>query len=183
MKKALTCVALTLLIALPLSGCGLVDHLVDRFLPQPTVQVTPRQMVQQLDVTLHPADAQFTRCYVTQENLNPLLTMLRDMVTEDVPEQDPDLYGGQSYYTITATYADGSSQHYLLLGYQYLRVGDNPWCLVSHNKVMEFAQFIQDHPSDDGSYIPPETQAPQETTLPVETDSVSTENPQDTTGT
>lgn len=183
MKKALTCVALTLLIALPLSGCGLVDHLVDRFLPQPTVQVTPRQMVQQLDVTLHPADAQFTRCYVTQENLNPLLTMLRDMVTEDVPEQDPDLYGGQSYYTITATYADGSSQHYLLLGYQYLRVGDNPWCLVSHNKVMEFAQFIQDHPSDDGSYIPPETQASPETTLPVETDSVSTENLQDTTGT
>lgn len=161
----------------------MVEHLVNRFLPEPTVQVTPRQMVQQLDVMLHPADSQFTRCYVTQDNLNPLLTMLRDMATNEVPEQDPDLYGGQSYYTITATYVDGSSQHYLLLGYQYLQVGDNPWCLVSYHKVMEFAQFIQEHPSDDGSYIPPETQPPQETTLPVEASSVPTENPQDTTGT
>lgn len=169
MKKRMFHIALLLALAAMLSGCGL-----SQLLPDVTVgQELPHLMVQKIDVSIHPHDPDFERHYQTQENLTALLNLLRQMRTADIPEEEPELTDGQTYYTVTATYASGDTQQYHLMGYSYLKVGDEPWCEIAYEKAMGFSQFIRDHQSDDGSYTPPETAPPAETTLPTETGTAS----------
>lgn len=172
-KQIIRLLSLMLAIAM-LSGCGLVDELAAQLAPDETRRSAPGLMVQQIDVCITPKDPDFERHYQTQENLTAALTLLREMVTADIPEEEPRLGDGQTYYTITATYAGGEQQSYYLLGYRYLKVGDDPWCEISFDSAMGFSQFLRDHQSDDGSYIPPTTEPPAETTLPTETGTVPT---------
>lgn len=165
MKKRMIQIAALILAASMLGGCNLTN-----FLPDVTTgHELPHLMVMQIDVAMHPRDPEFERHYQTQENLTDLLNLLREITTDKLPDEEPDLRDGQTYYTVTATYASGETREYHLLGYRYLKVGEDPWCEVSHEDAMLFTQFIRERQSDDGSYVPPTTAPPAETTPPTET--------------
>lgn len=172
-KKIFPILSLVLLLAM-LSGCGLVDGLLAWISPDSSRSASPSLMVQRIDVSMTPKDQDFERHYQSQENLTAALTLLREMATSDIPEEEPRLGDGQTYYTITATYAGGKQQSYYLLGYRFLKVGDEPWCEISFDSAMGFTRFIKEHQSDDGSYTPPPTEPPAEPTLPTETGTAPT---------
>lgn len=150
-------IALILALLLLLCGCGS---------DSPHTEGTgPGRMVRRIEVAIEPADARFDRTYVTQENMNALLSLLRSMETDTAPEEEPDLHSGQSYYTATVTFANGQQSVYYLLGHTYMRLGDNPWCVITGEQSLAFNTFLREHPSDD---VPPETTtAPTETTAPT----------------
>lgn len=148
-------VSLILVLALLLTGCG-------RDIPGIESSSGPGRMVRRIEVAIHPEDPDYDRTYVTQENMNALLALLRSMVTLEEPEEEPDLEGGQSYYTATVTFANGQQSRYWMLGHTYLRLGDEDWCVIDTVKARSFIQFLLEHPSDD---VPAtETTAPPETT-------------------
>lgn len=134
-----------------LTGCGSILEE-----PAPTDD-TPSRMVQRIDISLHPHDEDLERSYTDIQQMSAILKMLRDMDTDDVPEEDPDLEGGQSYYTVTATYANGESRVYYLLGHQFMRYDDEPWCKVDSGKITELIQYLRDNPID-GSLPTEETE-------------------------
>ncbi len=150
---------LVLTLSLSLCACGGE--------PKETTNPMAGRMVKQIEIAIHPEDEAFSRSYVTQENMNALLSLLRGMVTDEAPEEEPDLNGGQSYYTATVTFANGDQSIYYLLGHTYLRLGNDPWCTITTAQSMKFTDFIDQHPSDDGTT--PETTAPPETTVPETT--------------
>lgn len=150
---------LALILLLTLSACGGKK-------PVPS-GTGPGRMVRRIEVALHPEDENFDRTYVTQENMNELLALLRAMQTDVAPETEPDLEGGQSYYTATVTFANGEQSVYYLLGHTYLRLGDDDWCLIDSKLSRQFSEFLHDRPSDDGSVVI-ETTVPPETTAPTE---------------
>ena len=148
-------VSLILVLVLLLTGCG-------RDIPGIESSSGPGRMVRRIEVAIHPEDPDYDRTYVTQENMNALLALLRSMVTLEEPEEEPDLEGGQSYYTATVTFANGQQSRYWMLGHTYLRLGDEDWCIIDTTKARSFIQFLLEHPSDD---VPAtETTAPPETT-------------------
>lgn len=155
-------IAITLVIALLLSLCACSRE-------EPThSDAAPGRMVRRIEVAFHPANPDFARTYVTQENMNTLLTLLRDMENAQLPESEPDLEGGQSYFSATITFANGQQSIYYLLGHSHLRLGDNPWCIITTDQAMEFIEFLRSHPSDDGSAVIETTSAPTETAAPTE---------------
>ena len=162
-KRMIQLTALMIALSL-LGGCGFSDLLPD----VTTGRELPHLMVRSVDVTMSPRDPEFERHYQTQENLTALLNLLREITTNDIPEEEPRLGDGQTYYTVTATYASGKTREYHILGYRFLKMGDEPWCEISHDNAMRFTQYIREHQSDDGSYIPPTTEPPAETTVPTE---------------
>ena len=141
-----------------LSGCGS---------DSPHTEGTgPGRMVRRIEVAIEPADVRFDRTYVTQENMNALLTLLRSMQSDIAPDREPDVDNGQSLYIATVTFANGQQSVYYLLGHTYMRLGDAPWCIITGEQSMAFNTFLREHPSDD---VPPETTAaPTETTAPTE---------------
>lgn len=175
MKRKITALlALTMAVCM-LSGCGIVNAAVSLIAPDVTeANDLPHLMVQQIDVSLHPGDADYERHYLGQKNLTTVLQLLRAMATDEIPEEQPELSDGQTYYTVTATYASGEQQIYYLLGYSYLKVGEEPWCEIEFDRAMGFANYLKSHPSDDGSWVPPETTLPPEP-VPTETATVPTE--------
>ena len=138
MKRKLLMICLSLLLALGLSACGEEAPPADG----------PGRMVRRIEVAIHPADSDFDRTYVTQENMNALLALLRSMQTDREPEQTPDLQGGQSYYTATVTFANGQQSVYYLLGHTYQRLGQKDWCVVNGEQAKAFNTVLRDHPSD-----------------------------------
>lgn len=157
MKKRIAWILALLLL---LSGCG-------NDTPQPE-GTGPGRMVRRIEVAIHPEDPDFDRTYVTQENMNELLALLRSMQNDQEPEEVPDLSGGQSYYTATVTFANGQQSVYYLLGHTYLRLGEEDWCVIDTDLSIRFSEFLRDRPSDDGS-MPIETiTAPTETAVPTE---------------
>ena len=162
MNRKRTALVLLLILLLTLTACGGGDAPI-------TDGTGPGRMVRRIEVAIHPADTDFSRTYVTQENMNELLALLRAMETADYPGTEPDLGGGQSYYAATVTFANGEQSVYYLLGHTYLRLGDNPWCLIDSDLSRQFVDFVRSHPTDDGSVIIETTAAPTETTVPTET--------------
>lgn len=162
MKKTITALLLAALM-LTLTACGGGK-------PVPT-GTGPGRMVRRIEIAIHPDDAAFARVYVTQENMNALLTLLRGMETDVRPETEPDIEGGQVLYTVTVTFANGEQSVYYLLGHTYMRLGSNPWCVIGTELTKKFTDFIREHPSDDGSVVIEPTTAPTETTAPPETTS------------
>ena len=160
MMRRFTAILLTALALLSLCGCG-------RETP-PKQSSAPGRMVQRIEVAIHPADSRFDRTYVTQENMNALLTLLRNLETQDYPETEPETDGGQTLYTATVTFANGEKSVYRLLGHTYLQLGDDPWCIIGTERSMEFSKFLKEHPSDDGSVPTETTVPPTETTAPAE---------------
>ena len=133
---------LILTLLLGLTACGGDD--------EPEVTGTgPGRMIRRIEVAIYPEDADYARTYVTQENMNALLNLLRNMETQDYPEIEPDPDGGQTLYTATVIFANGEQSVYRLLGHTYLQLGDDPWCIVGTERSMEFSRFILEHPSDD----------------------------------
>ena len=151
--------ALALILALLLLLCGCSSD-------SPHTEGTgPGRMVRRIEVAIAPADARFDRTYVTQENMNALLALLRSMQSDIEPEREPDVDNGQSLYTATVTFANGQQSVYYLLGHTYMRLGDDPWCVITGEQSLAFNTFLRDHPSDD---VPTETTtAPTETTAPT----------------
>ena len=148
-------VSLILVLALLLTGCG-------RDIPGIESSSGPGRMVRRIEVAIHPEDPDYDRTYVTQENMNALLGILRSLSTGEEPEQTPDLDGGQNYYTASVTFANGQQSRYWMLGHTFLRLGDEDWCIIDTVKARSFIQFLLEHPSDD---VPAtETTAPPETT-------------------
>lgn len=117
----------------------------------PASSSAPGRMVRKIEVAIHPEDPDFARTYVTQENMNELLSLLRSLENSNEPEQEPVTDDGQNLYTATVTFANGQQSVYYLLGRTYLRLGDNPWCTITLEQSMRFTDFIHTHPSDDGS--------------------------------
>lgn len=151
-----------LILTLLLTACGGDD--------EPEITGTgPGRMVRRIEVSIHPEDPDFDRTYVTQENMNELLSLLRGMETEDHPDAEPDIDGGQSLYTATITFANGEQTVYYLLGHTYLRLGDDPWCIIDPELSRKFSEFIRTRPTDDGSVEIETTAAPTQTTAPTET--------------
>lgn len=154
-------IAMTLSVLLLLSLCACSEE------EPPVSSSGPGRMVRRIEVAIHPEDPDFDRTYVTQQNMNELLALLRSMETTDYPETEPDLDGGQSYYTATVTFANGEQSVYYLLGHTYLRLGDDDWCLIDSNLSRQFSEFLHSRPTDDGSVVI-ETTVPPETTAPTE---------------
>ena len=159
MLRKIIAMTLSVLLLLGLCACGEEEP--------PVSSSGPGRMVRRIEVAIHPEDPAFDRTYVTQQNMNELLALLRSMETTDYPETEPDLDGGQSYYTATVTFANGEQSVYYLLGHTYLRLGDDDWCLIDSKLSRQFSEFLHDRPSDDGSVVI-ETTAPPETTAPTE---------------
>ena len=151
MKRKTIALTLLLTLLLGLTACG-----GDSPAPAGT---GPGRMVRRIEIAIHPADDAFARIYVTQENMNELLSLLRGMETDVRPETEPDIDGGQVLYTATVTFANGEQSVYYLLGHTYMRLGDNPWCIIDSDLSMKFSKFIREHPSDETA---PETTAPTE---------------------
>lgn len=142
MKKKSIALLLILTLLLGLTACGGDDE------PE-TIGTGPGRMIRRIEIAIQPEDADYARTYVTQENMNQVLTMLRGMQTDSRPEKDPDINGGQSLYTVTATFANGEQNVYYLLGHTYLRLGDDDWCLIDPERSEEFVRFLLAHPTDD----------------------------------
>lgn len=173
-KKMMRLLGLMMAVCM-LSGCGIVNAAVSLIAPDVTeANDLPHLMVTKIDVSLYPGDSEYERHYEHQKNLTAVLQMLRAMTTDEVPEDQPELSDGQTYYTVTATYASGEQQRYYILGYSFLKVGDEDWCQVEFERAMGFANYLKSHPSDNGVWIPPETTPPTET-APAETGTVPTE--------
>ncbi len=153
-------IALLLALMLLLSGCG-------HDTPQPA-GTGPGRMVRRIEVAIHPEDPDFARTYVTLENMNELLALLRAMQTDVEPEEEPDINDGQILYTATVTFANGQQSVYCLLGHTYLRLGQEDWCVIDTKLSRQFSEFIRSRPSDDGSVTIETTAAPTETTVPAE---------------
>ena len=156
MKKRI--LALVMLLSILLCGCGDDTPKSD--------SGAPGRMVRRIEV--RPENPEYERVYQTQENMNDLLALLRSMENDTAPDVEPDLHSGQSYYTATVTFANGQQSVYYLLGHTYLRLGDNPWCLIDSSLSRQFVEFIRSHPTDDGS-VTIETTVPVETTAPTDT--------------
>lgn len=173
-RKFIQIFALLLAVSM-LSGCGIIHAAVSLIAPDVTEATDlPHLMVKQIDVSIYPGDADYERHYQSQENLTTILQLLRDMSTDDIPEDQPDLADGQTYYTVTATYASGEQRLYYVLGYQFMKTGEEEWCEIEFDRAMKFADYLRDHPSDDGIYIPPATTLPPET-MPAETGTAPSE--------
>ena len=154
------------------SGCSMVQTSLLPLIPTVTEESDlPHRMVQRIDVELNEKGEGFERHYQSQENLTMILRLLREMSTKDIPEEAPTLDATLSYYTITATYASGEQQFYRLLSGQYLKMGESDWLAISPELAAGFIGYLEEHQSDDGSYIPPETLPVEtgETTAPAET--------------
>lgn len=159
MKKKRILLLLILALLLGLSACGDDTPI--------STGTGPGRMVRRIEVAIHPADSNFSRTYVTQENMNDMLALLRTMSSKKYPETEPVLDGSQTYYTATVTFANGEQSLYYLLSHTYLRIGQEPWCLVDRDLSLQFNEFLRTRPSDDGS-MPVETTAPAQTTAPTE---------------
>ena len=165
MLRKITALILSVLLSLSLCACGEKEP--------PVSSSGPGRMVRRIEVAIHPEDEAFDRVYVTQENMNELLSLLRSMETDEAPETEPDIDGGQTYYTATVTFANGEKSVYYLLGHSYLRLGSEDWCVVDPKLSVQFSEFLRTRPSDDGSVViettePVETSAPAESTEPTE---------------
>jgi hypothetical protein len=127
-KKIIRLIALMLSVFM-LSGCGILHAAISLVAPDVTEATDlPHLMVKYIDVEMHPENGSFSRHYQSQQNLTAILRLLREMDSGKAPEAQPDLEDGQSYYTVTATYASGEQQVYYVLGYQFLKIGDGDWC-------------------------------------------------------
>ena len=167
-KRLLQLTAMVLCI-LSLSGCGMIHAAISPLIPLVTEESDlPHRMVQRIDVILNETDAEFERHYQTQENLTAVLQLLRQLAVTDIPDEAPALDSTLSYYTITATYASGEQQIYRLLSPQYLKIGEEDWLQISPELAANFTAYLEEHQSDDGSYVPPATE-PMETMAPTET--------------
>ena len=154
-------ISLVLVLVLLLTACG-------QNTPNIESATGPGRMVRRIEVSIHPADPTYTRTYVSQENMNELLSILRSMQTDEEPQEEPDVDGGQNLYTATVTFANGQQSVYCLLGHTYLRLGDEPWCVITTEQASHFTDFIRTRPSDDGSAPTQPTTAPTETAAPTQ---------------
>jgi len=114
----------------------------------------PSRMVERIDIAIYPEDEALARTYTDKDQMSPILRILRDMDTPNEPEETPSLTDGQTYYTITATYASGESRVYYLLSHKFLRIGDGSWCEIDNADAMELIQYIRgtsDEPTEEES--------------------------------
>lgn len=140
----------------------------------------PSRMVQQIDIAIHPEDEDMARSYTDMEKMSPILRFLRDMDTTHEPEEEPTITDGQTYYTITAIYANGESRVYYLLSHKFLRIDDGEWCEIDNNDAMDLIQYIRETPDTEEAAEETETTASSEETQPEES-SGETENTDETT--
>lgn len=140
-KKLIGCL---LTLALVLVGCGSPGE-------DGTAQTgqIPGRMVTSIDISVTPSDEAMVRHYTDIEKMSSVLGFLRDMDTDELPEEMPRLDDGQTYYTITATYANGTSRVYCLLSHQYLRVNQDQWHQISTEDATELIQYIRATPDTD----------------------------------
>lgn len=172
MKRERILIGLLALLLL-LSACGSIWN------DQPTDETgVPGRMVQQIDVAIYPEDEDLVRSYTDMEKMSPILRILRDMDTNITPEDEPSITDGQTYYTITATYANGESRVYYLLSHKFLRIDDGAWCEVDNSDVMELIQYIRQTP-DTGNAETDTTAVSEEASPEESTD--ETENTDETT--
>lgn len=133
-----------LVLALLLGGCSSFG---EENAPQ-TSQV-PGRMVTNIDISVTPSDETMVRHYSDVEVMSCIVRFLRDMDTDELPEETPRLDDGQTYYTITTTYANGTSRVYCLLSHQYLRVNQDQWHQISTEDATELIQYIRATPDTD----------------------------------
>lgn len=173
MKRERIMLCLLVLLVL-LSACGNAQA------DQPTGETgVPSRMVKQIDIAIHPEDEDLARSYTDMEKMSPILRFLRDMDTTREPEEEPSITDGQTYYTITATYANGESRVYYLLSHKYLRAEGEAWCEIDNADAMELIQYIRDTPDTDEAPEEAETAEPSGETQPEES-SAETENTDET---
>ena len=134
--------SILLILSILLTGCGLDAPSIEN-------SIGPVRMVRRIEIASHPSDPDFDRCYVTQENMNALLAILRNLSTGEEPEQTPDLEGGRNYYTASVTFANGEHSVYYLLSHTYMRQDEDDWTLIDPERSEDFVRFLLDHPSDD----------------------------------
>lgn len=172
-KERMLLILLTLLITL--SACGNFSSDVSA-----ESAAVPARMVSRLDVSIHPSDDSMARSYTDMEKMSPILRFLRDMDTTHKPEEEPNLTDGQTYYTITAVYANGESRIYYLLSHQYMRIDDGQWCEIDNQDAMELIQYIRNTP-DTIEETEPEASETQQEVLPQETSGTDASLPEETT--
>ncbi len=173
MKLKIVAAGCLLTLVIALVGCQFVEQV----LPDPPVHTAesmkPQRLVMQIDVSMYPTDGAFLRMYRSEETMNQLLNLLRDLETKERPETEPSLHDGQAFFTVTTTNAVGDARVYYLLGHRYLKVGTEPWCVIAPELSMAFNDFLDAHPSEDPSHSsyaePTQPTEPAAATQPAET--------------
>ena len=145
-KRILTALFPTLLIIL--TACSPVDWLVDPFVPQADSSV-PGRMITSMEIIPYPADDSLSRSYTDLDTLTSILQKLRNMDTDETPQEDPHTDAQQHCLTITVIYANGDEESYHLLENQYIQNPDGNWYIVNPDKSIELSQFIQNTPGED----------------------------------
>lgn len=163
MRKILV-IFLAMLTLLIFSGCTPVDALLDRISPIEETKDLPGKMVVQLDIVTSPYDEMKVRSYAGQESMSTLLRMLQNMQTTQAPDKEVSFGPYSKYYTITATYVNGTHAVYHLLDGMYLRSQDENWSIIDAAKFREFEQFLVDHPTGDAAPLPTDEHASQSIT-------------------
>lgn len=130
-----------LALALLLGGCGSTGKQ-----DTPQNSQVPGRMVTDIEIAVTPSDESMVRHYTDIEKMSSILRFLRDMDTDELPEEMPRFDDGQTYYTISATYANGTSRVYCLLSHQYLRVNQEQWHQISTEDATELIQYIRATP-------------------------------------
>lgn len=123
-------------------GCRALDA----FVHAPTERSSPSHLVVQVDVGVYPLDAEDTRTYTSQLDLDTLLKLLRQLPTEDAAPDAPDPGRADGFYAVTMTYADGCTAVCYLIEDQYFRDEAGNTSLVQPVSAAQFREFLKSHP-------------------------------------
>ena len=111
----------------------------------------PARLVTRIDVGVYPVDPDASRIYTSQSDLTHLLGLLRDVASEDPAPDAPNPGDAASFYTITLTYASGSSTICYLLEDRFVCLDDDGWYLAQPHIVEQLRAYLAGHP---GSQTP-----------------------------
>lgn len=137
-----TILILTVIAAMLLCcACAPLHSLLGKLSPEPD-QALPGKLVQQIDVcTVRGSNVEFAS-YTAQEEMSPILRLLRLMPTNESPDEEVDTASADGYYAITTTYVNGDKNNYELMSGMYMRVGDEPWCIADSGKYAELEKLL-----------------------------------------
>lgn len=145
-------------------ACAPLHSLLGTLSPEPDDSV-PGKLVEKVQVcTVWGSTVDFAT-YTAQEEMSPILRLLRQIPTREDPETEVTEDSSKGCYTITTTYYNGSTNTYTLTSGQYIRSGDAPWKVADSGKYAELEKLLAEFAAPEE---PEETSEPTEDTTDEE---------------
>lgn len=118
----------------------------EAFVRTPTEPEAPSRLVIQLNVGTYPLDTEQARTYTAQLDLDTVLALLQELPSEDAAPDAPDPGAADDFYSITLTYADGSTAVCYLIEDQFFRDESGTSYLVQPVCAAQLREFLKTHP-------------------------------------